>query len=54
MIKGDESLVDKYQLLVCYFTLNHNFKKLHFDPNPIKIGYLVYRVMKNLSMLKTI
>ena len=35
-------------------SLSHNFKMLHFDANPIKIGISGYRFMKNLSILKTI
>ena len=40
MIKGNESLVAKFNF---YFltTLSHNFKMLHFDANPITIGYPV-------------
>ena len=40
MIKGNESLVENVN---SYFLapLSHNFNMLHFDPNPIPIGYLV-------------
>ena len=40
MIKGNESLVENFN---SYFLapLSHNFNMLHFDPNPIIIGYLV-------------
>ena len=40
MIKGNESLVENFN---SYFLapLSHNFNMLHFDPNPITIGYLV-------------
>ena len=40
MIKGNESLVENFK---SYFLtpLSHNFKMLHFDPNPIAIRYLV-------------
>ena len=40
MIKGNESLVENFNF---YFLapLSHNFNMLHFDPNPITIGYLV-------------
>ena len=52
MIKRNESLVENFNF---YFLtpLSYNFKMLHFDANPITIGYLV-TVMKDLSMLKTI
>ena len=40
MIKGNESLVENFY---SYFLapFSHNFDMLHFDPNPITIGYLV-------------
>ena len=40
MIKGTESLVEN---LNSHFLtpLSHNFNMLHFDANPITIGYLV-------------
>ena len=40
MIKGNESLVENFNY---YFLapLSHNFNVLHFDLNPITIGYLV-------------
>ena len=40
MIKGNESLVENFN---SYFLapLSHNFNMLHFDPNPVTIGYLV-------------
>ena len=40
MIKGNQSLVENFN---SYFLapLSHNFNMLHFDPNPIIIGYLV-------------
>ena len=40
MIKGNESLVENVNF---YFLapLSHNCNMLHFDPNPITIGYLV-------------
>ena len=40
MIKGNESLVENFNF---YFLapLSQNFNMLHFDPNPITIGYLV-------------
>ena len=40
MIKGNESLVENFNF---YFLtpLSKNFKLLHFDANPITIGYLV-------------
>ena len=40
MIKGNESLVKIFNF---YFLtlLSHNIKMLHFDANPITIGYLV-------------
>ena len=40
MIKGNESLVENFNF---YFLtpLSHHFKMLHFDANPITIGYLV-------------
>ena len=34
--------------------LSHNFKMLHFDANPITMDISGYRIMKDLSMLKTI
>ena len=37
-IKGNESLVENFYFLT---PLSQNFKMLHFDANPIKIGYLV-------------
>ena len=42
-IKGNESLVEKFNF---YFLtpLSHNFKMLHFDANPITIGYLVTKL----------
>ena len=49
----NESLVEKFDFF--FLTpLSHNLKMLHFDANPITIGYPVsgYRVMKNLTMLK--
>ena len=44
MIKGNESLVNNFNF---YFLtqISHIFKMLHFDANPITIGYLVV-VMK--------
>ena len=40
MIKGNEALVENVNF--CFLTpLYHNFKMLHFDANPITIGYLV-------------
>ena len=39
-IKGNESLVEKCQILVSYVTFSY-LKMLHLDANPIKIGYLV-------------
>ena len=40
MIKGNESLVENVNL---YFLtpLSQNLKMLHFDANPVTIGYLV-------------
>ena len=40
IIKGNESLVKNFNF---HFLapLSHNFKTLHFDANPITIGYLV-------------
>ena len=40
MIKGNESLVENFN---SYFLtpLSRNVKVLHFDANPITIGYLV-------------
>ena len=40
MIKRNESLVEN---LNCYFLtpLSYNLNMLHFEPNPITIGYLV-------------
>ena len=40
MIKGNESLVENVNV---YFLtpLSYNFEMLHFDANPITIGYLV-------------
>ena len=37
-IKGNESLVENFNFLTPLF---HNFQMLHFDANPITIGYLV-------------
>ena len=40
MIKGNESLVENFNFN--FLTpLSYNFKMLHFDANPITIGYLV-------------
>ena len=44
MIKGNESLVENFYFLT---PLSYHFKMLHFDANPITIGYLV-------TLLKTI
>ena len=40
MIKGNESLVENFN---SHFLapLSRNFNTLHFDPNPITIGYFV-------------
>ena len=43
----------KFQFLFSYIPLSQNFKMLHFDTTPITIGS-GYRVMKDLTMLKTI
>ena len=45
MIKGNESLVDN---IYFYFLtpLCHNLKMLHFDANPITIGYLVTELQR--------
>ena len=40
MIKGNGSLVKKCQFLVLT-PLSHYVEMLHFDANPIQIGYLV-------------
>ena len=40
MIKGNESLVEQFQILVSYVIFS-NLKMLDFDANPIKVGYLV-------------
>ena len=49
MIKGNESLVENFN---SYFLtpLSHKFHKLHFDANPIKIGYLVTELNAENSM----
>ena len=53
IIKGNESLVEHFNSF--FLTpLSHNFKMLYFDANLITIGYNGYRVMKDLTMLKTI
>ena len=43
MIKRNESLVENFN---SYFLtpLLHNFKMLHFDANPIIIGYLITKL----------
>ena len=40
MIKGNGSLVEHLNSNFLA-PLSHNFSMLHFDPNPITIGYLV-------------
>ena len=40
MIKGNESLVENSNFYLLA-PLSQNFKMLHFDANPITIGYLV-------------
>ena len=53
MIKGNESLVENFN---SYFLapLSHNCNMLHFLSKPHNNWISGYRVMKNLSMLKTI
>ena len=47
MIKGNESLVENFKFN--FFTpLSHNFKMLHFDANPITIGYLVTELLQDI------
>ena len=41
MIKGNESLVETKMSISIFLHLSQNFKMLHFDANPITIGYLV-------------
>ena len=38
MIKGNESLVENFNFLAL---LSHNFSMLHFDANPITMGYML-------------
>ena len=40
MIKRNESLVENFNFNFLT-ALSHNFKMLHFDANPMTIGYLV-------------
>ena len=43
MIKGNESLVENFKFF--FLTqLSRNYKMLHFDANPITIGYLVTKL----------
>ena len=43
MIKGNESHVENFNF--CFLTpFSHNFKMLHFESNPITIGYLVTKL----------
>ena len=55
MIKGNESLVENFNFYLLT-PLSHNFKMLHFDAKPHYnwISGCGYRVMKDLTMLKTI
>ena len=53
MLEGNESLVENFNF---YFLapLSHNFIMLHFDANPIAIGFLVTEFNEGFVNAKTI
>ena len=51
-LKGNESLVEKFNFYFFYTTVSSQLQMLHFYANPSTIGLSGYRVMKNLTMLK--
>ena len=53
MIKGNESLVENVNFNFLTL-LSHNFNMLHVDANPITNWISSDKVMKDLTMLKTI